>query len=375
MKQCPVCGCEETIGTVERARLPVVQNRVYPSRAEALNAPSAAFRLNTCVRCGFSFNGLFDSGLVVYDEYYDNDVPSKVFRDYYEQLASMLIERFGLDSGTVYDIGCGKGDFLRTLCRLAPGIHGVGIDPSCTPVSDRNFTLVRDTYQAGKFAADTKLGLLRHVLEHIDQPVGFAAGIAEALNGAPFFVEVPDAEWIFDNGVFWDFCYEHCNYFTPKSLAQALRASGFDVEAQQLSFGGQYQWAICRPAQNPQKGSRSDGLDDVEKATRYQRKEAELIQTVRTQVAKAENPVLWGMATKGVIFSNLLGPDAIAGGVDINTKKQGRFVPGSGVEVHPPEWLKHVGDTPTVFVMNGNYADEISRTISSLGIRSRLIVP
>jgi SAM-dependent methyltransferase len=369
-----VCGSDSFAETIRRERLPVLQNRVYGSRAEARSSPCAPFQLATCLICGFSFNRAFDGWLMVYDEHYDNDVPSNTFRTYYEIVADMLIRRLELTSGVVYDIGCGKGDFLRTLCRLAPNVVGIGIDPSCSPIESGNFALRKETFQAETFAHDTRLVILRHVLEHIDQPVAFAAMIAEQLGDAPLYVEVPDLDWILENGAFWDFCYEHCNYFTPHSLAFALRRAGFLVEAQGPGFGGQYQWAICRRSAEDAFPSMSDARRQAELVAAYRAHEGELIAYARRLLAESGNAVIWGMATKGVIFSTLLDCREIAGGVDINPKKQGRFVPGSGLQVHPPEWLATLTVDPTVLVMNGNYAEEIREEVRRVRASARVVV-
>ena len=150
-KRCPICDLDQSVRSVQRDWLPVLQNRVFATRDEALQSPIAPFVLQTCVGCGFSFDGAFDGALVVYDQQYDNDVPSDVFRRYYEALAQDLVDRFALTEGVVYDVGCGRGTFLRTLCRVAPGIRGVGIDPSCQPVQEGNFTLVQDVFRPGLF--------------------------------------------------------------------------------------------------------------------------------------------------------------------------------------------------------------------------------
>ena len=373
---CPVCGNDgDILSTIERETLPVLQNRVYPSRDEALASPCAPFRLATCAKCGFTFNGLFDSKLVVYDESYDNDVPSPTFRAYYKDIALMLIDRFKLDTGVVYDIGCGKGDFLRVLCELAPGIEGVGIDPSCTPTSEKNFRL-ENRYFDSEFEvrADTRLVILRHVLEHIDTPVAFASGIASAIGQAPLYVEVPDLHWILENGVFWDFMYEHCNYFSPPTLRHALNLAGLDVEEQQASFNGQYQWAICRAADRSAVAHDLDAAPEIARVMAYQAHEASLLQSARALIDEPGNAVLWGMASKGVIFSTLMGQASIAGGVDVNIKKQGRFAPGSGLAIHDPSWLASLEGPTTVFIMNGNYAAEIRRQITDLGVQAQTIV-
>ena len=120
---------------------PCPQNVVFNSEEEALKAPSAVFSLSTCNDCGFSFNSDFNDKLIVYDMRYNNDVASPVFDDYYHTLAKMLIARFDLSGGHVFDVGCGSGRLLRILCKMSPGTRGIGIDPSCTPASEENLTL------------------------------------------------------------------------------------------------------------------------------------------------------------------------------------------------------------------------------------------
>src|SRR5690606_20833571 len=86
--------------------------------------------------------------------------------------------------------------------------------------------------------------ILRHVLEHITSPVDFLTDLGAAAPGVPLYIEVPEVNWIFENGAFWDFCYEHCNYFSAKSLRNAMLLAGYSDIEQSPSFGGQYQWAI-----------------------------------------------------------------------------------------------------------------------------------
>jgi SAM-dependent methyltransferase len=370
---CPVCNHCETVRTVERARLPVLQNRVFATSDEARQSPVAPFALHTCAACGFSFNGLFDNSRVVYDAQYDNDVPSEAFRCYYEDLAHRLIERFALTEGTVYDVGCGKGTFLRVLCRLAPGIRGVGVDPSCQPVQDGNFSLVCDVFRPELLTSDARLILLRHVLEHVDRPVSFLSALHDAAPSAPLFVEVPQVDWILEHGAFWDFCYEHCNYFNRGSLAHAIARAGYEPSEHLALFGGQYQGAIGLPAPTARSVAPAGGATALQTMMTYASGERVRMQEAFAAVAAADGrAVIWGMATKGVIFATLV--DApLAGGVDANPKKQQRFAPGSGLQIHAPEWLATLGDAPTIVIMNSNYGDEIRQTVARLGVSARFV--
>src|SRR3954449_12993834 len=96
MTLCPICESHNVRVVLSRSRLPVLQNVVFASQAEALASPCAPFELAVCNTCGFAFNSLFDSGALIYDERYDNDVPSTAHRQYYRDLAKQLVEQFQL---------------------------------------------------------------------------------------------------------------------------------------------------------------------------------------------------------------------------------------------------------------------------------------
>lgn len=358
--------------SVRRDRLPVFQNVTYATRVAAVGAPQAEFELATCECCGFSFNASFDADLVVYDESYDNHVTSAYFLDYYHKLASMLIERLGLTDGTVYDVGCGKGEFLRVLCSLAPGIRGVGIDPSCTPVREANFELIRSRFNASLFGDGARLVLLRHVLEHLGQPVDFLTALRAAMPAAPLFVEVPDLDWILDNEAYWDFCYEHCNYFTPTSLASALTRASFEIVEQQRCFGDQYHWALVTPAETAFEMPADPGRS-IAAVDRYLSAETTGLATLRDNARSRGGIALWGMATKGVLLSTLLDSDLVLGGVDMNPSKQGRFAPGSGVAIRSLNWLDELPRDATVLVMNPNYLDEVATLAGARRMDIRIV--
>ncbi|MEY9531681.1 class I SAM-dependent methyltransferase [Sinorhizobium fredii] len=371
-RPCPVCSGTDIVPTITRERIPILQNRVHSTKEDAVSAASGHLTLCTCNGCGFSYNGQFDENLVVYDEHYNNDVPSRTFELYSEEIARSLIRKFDLKSGTVYDVGCGKGTFLRTLCRLAPNLKGVGMDPSCTPTVEENFTLIRDVFRPESFAADTKLVLLRHVLEHIAQPVDFLTDLGKAAPNLPLYVEVPEIGWIFEKGAFWDFCYEHCNYFSAESLRNALQRAGFSDIEQSPSFGGQYQWAIST-AKDAVKMAPVDGAGAVAAAKTYAASEDLLVNKVRAIISGSAGTAVWGMATKGVMLSCLIGDGLISDGIDINARKQEKFAPLSGVRIRAPEWLKE-HPVQTILVMNGNYEAEIRQTIRNIGAAANIIV-
>ena len=372
MNVCPICN-RSTDVSVRRESLPVFNNVTYPTRDAARSAPVGRFALATCRSCGFSHNGDFRPDLVTYDENYDNHVESAVFDAYYGDLVGLMSRRFELDCGTVYDIGCGDGEFLKVLCEAAPDVSGVGLDPSCRPTQDGNFRLTNRAADSASILPDARLVILRHVPEHIDDPVGFLTRLREAVPDAPFFIEVPDFNWILTNGACWDFTYEHCNYFTQQTLRVALEMAGFYVVEQQRSFGGQYQWAICWPNHSSLPPTRVGNVDSEITALRaFSAVEADRFATISGLARRPNHLVLWGMSGKGVILASLLPEGLVSCGIDTNRAKQGRYAATSGLQIHPPDWLTSV-ESSTVLVMNPNYVGEVHNLVERLSANARLI--
>ena len=366
---CPLCSGAGVL-SVHRSQIPVLQNVVYASAEAAQHAPHGRLDLATCRDCGFSWNAGFDATAIVYDERYDNHVASSAFTAYYRSLATMLIDRFDIRDGTVYDIGCGKGEFLREFSALAPAVRCIGIDPSCTPIIDGNFELRCMAFDRSVFDSAARLVLLRHVLEHIDTPAAFLEALRDAMPAAPLFVEVPDLDWILKADAFWDFCYEHCNYFTPKTLGYALARAGFDVSEQQNSFGDQYQWALAVPA--APLIAVTDGSAAIAATCAYAARETTALARLQSDARQRGGVAIWGMATKGVMLAILLGADHVITGIDMNIGKQGLFAAGSGVRIMGLSILESLPPQTRVIVMNPNYFDEISAMIT--GVRRDLVI-
>ena len=78
--------------------------------------------------------------------------------------------------------------------------------------------------------------------------------------------------------------------------------------------------------------------------------------------------VIWGAGSKGVTFLNTLETqDQILYAVDINPRKQGMYLAGTGQRVVPPEFLRAY-EPDVVIIVNPIYEDEIRQQALSLGL-------
>jgi hypothetical protein len=84
--------------------------------------------------------------------------------------------------------------------------------------------------------------------------------------------------------------------------------------------------------------------------------------------------VVWGAGARCVSFLNILGERTqISYVVDINPKKQGKCIPGTGQRIVGPVFLQEYAPD-VVIVMNPVYKNEIEQMIQDMGIRTSVVV-
>ncbi|HMN27972.1 MAG TPA: hypothetical protein PKE45_07435, partial [Caldilineaceae bacterium] len=83
--------------------------------------------------------------------------------------------------------------------------------------------------------------------------------------------------------------------------------------------------------------------------------------------------VLWGAGSKGITFLNVLGQyGEIEYAVDINPRKSGKFVTGTGQQIVSPAFLRDY-QPDIVLLMNPVYLGEVQQTLDSLGVRAQIV--
>ena len=275
------------------------------------------------------------------------------------------------------------------LCEVGSN-RGIGFDPSY--VEQESHVSVRDRvkfiqdYYSQRYAdyqADLIVG--RQVLEHLWNPKDFLkklrSTIGKRLNTNIFF-EVPNAMQIFHKLFVWDIIYEHCSYFTPVSLSLAFSSSRFRVCEVTEEFGGQYLCIYALP-ENQTTGSRQDcwpqdNMSQIERdilsfATKHQH----IVEIYGCKLEQLESEgkrvVLWGTGAKGVTFLNVFKHcDQIELAVDINPRKQGLYVPGTGQKIVPPEFLQDY-QPDIILVMNPIYMVEIQKMAKKLRLKAKFM--
>ncbi len=379
---CPVCGGRTEPPFVRIPAQPVHCNVLWDDREAARSAPLGDLDLVFCPTCGHIHNAAFDESLTTYGGTYENSLHhSGVFQAYADDLVRDLVDRHDLHDKDVVEIGAGQGDFLAALCAKG-GNRGTGFDPSHVgPEQTADGVRMVSAFYGPEFADHpADLIICRHVLEHIGPSGEFVSMLRGVIGdrGVPVFFEVPDALWTIRQGGIWDLIYEHCGYFTPTSLTEVFRRAGFEVERVQSVFGDQFLTLDARPAgEVPEPaGLRTAVADLASSVGDFAGRYAAEVDRWRTMLddlhAAGRRAAIWGAGSKGVTFLNTVDTaGAVDVAVDINPRKRGKFVSGSGQPIVAPDELVGI-DPDLVIVMNPNYVEEIERTLLALDLHAEL---
>lgn len=380
---CPACGAGTDAPLLRRAGVPVHQNLLCTTRAEARDVARGDLALSACARCGLVFNAAFDVRRLAYTAAYDSDQShSAAFLRHVDERIDALLEG-GLRGATVAEAGCGSGYFLRRLCARG-ACRGWGFDPGYRGAArdSAGAEFVRAIFEGARSlppGVHVDAVICRHVIEHVPAPAAFVRALAQGLSaGTRVYIETPALEWIEAHDALWDVFYEHCNYFSSEALTRVLEIGGLRVAAVTRTFGGQYLWAEARldgapPALTPPPGDPRAALRDFTR--RCDAAQARLRAQVE-RLAAAGRPAVWGAAAKGATFASLVDPDGVRLSclVDVNPARQGRFVAGTGHAIVAPDEIGALGITDAI-VMNPNYHDEVRARVEQLGARVRLHLP
>jgi SAM-dependent methyltransferase len=343
-----------------------------------------------------------------------NRVPDAFFRHYlyvpsaadglrrhFAALADRLADGAYVPAGGyLVDIGCNEGVLLSACQKRGLGV--VGVDPAQN--------LIERVRAAGievvgeYFGVEVGHGLrVRHgrasaitttnTFNHIDDLHGFVRGVHELLAAdGVFIVEVPHAADLLERNEFDTIYHEHLSEFSVRSVVELYGACGlavYDVEALAVHGGSMRVWG--QHAGGPRRTSaavtrwladeQARGLFVPATYDAFRERVEALRETLRAQIAtlraQGKRVAAYGAPAKGMTLLAYcgLGPTEIAYVVDRNPLKQGRFTPGTGIPIVPPERI--ATDPPDVLlVLAWNYLDEIAAQQAEFVRRGgRFLVP
>jgi SAM-dependent methyltransferase len=329
-------------------QLPVFQNLMFHSIEEAKNCAKGDIVLVQDLETGLIFNQAFQPELMEYDADYQNETAvSAQFCKHLDCVTEVIRSYFWGES--LIEVGCGKGYFLENLQKI--GFEITGLDPtyegSSTNIIKEYFTPTTGLKADGI--------ILRHVLEHVRDPLQFLFNIREANGGGgKIYIEVPCFDWICEHRAWFDICYEHVNYFR---LVDFLRMFDIVYEAGNM-FDSKFLYVVAdlSTLKVPKK--------DPSIELNFPKNFLDTVEYYAIKIKSQKTPaVIWGGATKGVIFALLLERNGtkVDTIIDINPAKQDKYIAGTGIKIDSlSQAINTIPNGADVFVMNSSYLSEIN---------------
>jgi C-methyltransferase C-terminal domain/Putative zinc binding domain/Methyltransferase domain len=398
---CAFCSAPLRHTFVDLGMSPLCQT--YPL-AEELDRPEAFYPLHAyvCEKCFLVQVEQYVAPEQIFTEYAYFSSYSDSWLAHAKAYVETMTARLGLTSSSqVVELGSNDGYLLQYF--VAGGIPALGIDPARNvaaaaaargvPTIVKMFSreTARELADAGT-RADLLVGA--NVMAQVPDVNDFVGGIKLLL--APrgvVTIEFPHLLRLIERNEFDTIYHEHFSYFSLHTAERLFAAHGltlFDVEELSTHGGSLRIYARHAEEDTPAVSDRATQLRQREDSAGLERLETYASFTERVHETKRQllefliaarrdgkRIAGYGAPCKGNTLLNYCGvrTDFLDYTVDRNTYKQGRFLPGTHIPIHPPEKLRET-KPDYVVILPWNLKDEIIEQLAD--VRSwggRFVVP
>jgi hypothetical protein len=387
---CSGCGSDDLKQFLDLGSSPVAD--AYTESGDD-RSPSYPLQVAVCSDCRLvqllevvPHDVLFGTGYSFYTS------ASAPLSSYHERYADDVMSRWDLRDAFVVEIGCNDGDLLRHFRRVTP--HVLGVDPATGPLAvatGRGLQTLNEPF--GSEVANrildergpARLIVANHVLAHVADASDVLHGVGELLaSDGTAMIEVQYLPDLLVNNAFDLVYHEHRNFFSLTTLQRAVERHGLRVVTAQLTDrqGGSLRVTLARGTGSPAAVDELRASESwLESFTAYdgmqgrvERIRARLLHLLHAELDAGRFVAGYGAPAKATTLLNFcaIGAGTLRFVSDSTPAKQGRFIPGTGIEIRSPDSID-VDTVDTFLLLAWNYLPQIVRQHRSF--RGRWIVP
>jgi SAM-dependent methyltransferase len=388
---CRFCATELRHTVVDLGMSPLCESYVT---AEQLNhmEPYYPLRVYVCHQCFLVQVQEYVSPEAIFREYAYFSSYSDSWLAHVKGYVNMITERLGLTPASqVVELGSNDGYLLQYF--VAKGIPVLGVEPARNVAAEavaKGVPTVTEMFgrqtaaelAASGHQADLLCGA--NVLAQVSDLNDFVGGMQRLLKpGGVVTVEFPHLMRLVEENQFDTIYHEHFSYFSLISAERVFAAHGltlFDVE--ELPTHGGSLRIYARHVEDASKpvGFRVRDLRAREEASGFNRLDRyasfteqvhetkrRLLECLIAAKRRGKRIAGYGAPGKGNTLLNYcgIGRDFLDYTVDRNPYKQGKFLPGTHVPIHPPEALWETRPD-YVLILPWNLKDEIMEQVADI---------
>jgi SAM-dependent methyltransferase len=385
---CRLCGAELNRTFVDLGSSPPCESYL---RADQLDRPETFHPLHVriCQRCLLVQLPAYLDAADIFSDYAYFSSYSDSWVAHAQAFVDEAAARLGLGpTSLVVEVASNDGYLLQHAVRR--GIPVLGIEPAANVAQVARGRGVRTEVvflgeRSGKQLADrygsADLVVANNVLPHTPDLLDFVRGLrALVAPGGLVSLELPHLLRLIEGRQFDTIYHEHYSYFTLRTATAALAAADLTVvDVLELGTHGGSLRLSARPSAAAGEPSAavakvltdeaSAGLHTVEGHDGFARAVLEvkraLLLLLLDAAASGRSVAGYGAPGKGNTLLNHCGvrSDLLPYTVDRSPHKQGLFLPGTHIPIHPPQRLRETRPD-LVLVLPWNLRDEIAEQLS-----------
>jgi cyclopropane fatty-acyl-phospholipid synthase-like methyltransferase len=384
IKECPITGDKNQIRYFDLGNIPLVNN-LSSTKEESFNVEKFKLNINYYIQSGLSSLDFAIDSELLFSHYL---FKSGINIPYYKHCKSMFtfIEDYiTIKNGTkILDIGGNDGTLLDAFrSQTDKKLDMLNIDPSknLTEICrDRGIPTINDffTLELSNNIDDRfDIVVSTNVFQHLKDINSFAKGVENILaDDGVWILEFP--YWIHDmkTNQFDQIYHEHMYYHSVKPIRLMMIKHGLRIVniTKQNIHGGTLRLVICKEYSKLKEDFTIECFSQFEKnyGLEYH---IEWGMRIKEQIEKSKKFIKnlkndgniiygFGAAAKGCIYLNAMGltDNDIEYIIDDTDIKQGKFVPGTGIEIVSREVLtKKKPDY--ILILAHNFTDYIIESL------------
>lgn len=364
--RCRFCGSPLRHTFVDLGMSPL-SNALLRSEQLGQMEPYYPLHARICDRCFLVQLEQFESPANIFREYAYFSSYSESWLAHAREYTERVIERFHLNAQSlVVEVASNDGYLLQYF--QAHGIPVLGVEPArnVAEVAEKKGirtlamffgTATAQQIHAAGMQADLIVG--NNVLAHVPDLTDFVAGLKLLLKPRGIItLEFPHLLRLIQGNQFDTIYHEHFSYFsfcTAEAIFARHGLSVFDVE-ELPTHGGSLRLYVCHNEENlwPRDSNVSilrereinAGIQDLDMYARFgervrETKRALLVFLIGAKRA-GKTVVGYGAPAKASTLLNYcaVGTDFVDYTVDASPYKQNRFLPGTHIPIHHPDWIQ-----------------------------------